>query len=83
VPLAADRATLNLLGDGTVVSVDGTSRGSAPVHVALEAGPHSVLFTFPATGESKGSRVSLHGGERLTMRADFTGATPMIRVSKQ
>jgi serine/threonine-protein kinase len=83
VPLAADRATLNLLGDGTLVSVDGTSRGSAPVHVTLEAGPHTVLFTFPATGESKGSRVSLHGGERVTMRADFTGATPMIRVSRQ
>jgi serine/threonine-protein kinase len=82
VPLAADRATLNLLGDGTLVSVDGTSRGSAPVHVTLESGPHTVLFTFPATGESKGSRVSLHGGERVTMRADFTGATPMIRVSR-
>jgi serine/threonine-protein kinase len=75
-------ATLSLLGDGTTVSIDGTARGPAPLHVTLEAGAHSVLFSFPATGESKGSRVVLHGGERVTMRADFTGATPIIRVAR-
>jgi eukaryotic-like serine/threonine-protein kinase len=79
---AGEKATLSLLGDGTMVSIDGNSRGNAPVHVTLEPGNHVVVFTFPATGESKGSRVSLHAGERATMRADFTGATPVIRVAR-
>jgi serine/threonine-protein kinase len=78
----ADSATLTLLGDGTVVSIDGTAHGRAPVHVTLESGAHQVLFTFPATGESKGTRVILHAGERVTMRADFTSASPVIRVAR-
>jgi serine/threonine protein kinase len=77
-----DRAQLVLLGDGTYVTVDGTSRGGAPARVALEPGSHSVLFTFPATGESKGATVTLRAGEHATMRADFTGAQPTIRLQR-
>ncbi|MGA7123178.1 MAG: hypothetical protein WBY94_23965, partial [Polyangiaceae bacterium] len=69
-----------LLGDGTFVTVDGSPRGSAPARVAVEPGTHAIVFVFPATGESKGASVTLRSGERATMRADFTGAKPTIRV---
>jgi serine/threonine protein kinase len=77
-----ERATLLLLGDGTFVAVDGVTRGPSPMRLAVDAGPHSVVFTFPATGESKGTSLTLKGGERATLRADFTGATPSIRVER-
>jgi serine/threonine-protein kinase len=79
---AAERATLVLLGDGTFVTVDGVPRGPAPARVAVEAGAHAVLFTFPATGESKGKSLVLKAGERATLYADFTGATPTIRQQR-
>jgi serine/threonine-protein kinase len=79
---ASERATLTLLGDGTVVSVDGTSRGAAPVRLSIEPGAHSVLFAFPATGESKPASVTLKAGERATLRADFTGAAPTVRLQR-
>jgi hypothetical protein len=50
------------------------------VHVSLEPGPHSVLFTYPLTGESKGTTVTLKARDRLTLRADFTGTAPTVRV---
>jgi serine/threonine-protein kinase len=71
---------LTLLGDGAQVTVDGTARGRCPARLALDPGPHTVLFSFPATGESKGQSLTLHAGERITLRADFTRATPTIRV---
>lgn len=77
-----DRAQLILLGDGTYVAVDGVSRGRAPARVALEPGAHAVLFTFPATGESKATSLTLRSGEHATMRADFTGVRPTIRVER-
>jgi eukaryotic-like serine/threonine-protein kinase len=73
-------AQLLLLGDGTRVTVDGVARGSCPARLALEPGSHTVLFSFPPTGESKGESVTLRVGDRATMRADFTGAAPSIRV---
>lgn len=79
---APDRAHLVLLGDGTYVTVDGVSRGSAPTRIALEPGAHTILFAFPATGESKGASLTLHSGDHATMRADFTGAKPTIRVER-
>jgi serine/threonine-protein kinase len=79
---AVERATLTLLGDGTFIAVDGVTRGPSPVKVAVEPGPHSVVFTFPATGESKGMSLSVKGGEKATLRADFTGATPTIRLQR-
>jgi hypothetical protein len=69
-----------LLGDGTRVSVDGAPRGACPARVALEPGPHTVVFSFPPTGESKGESLTLRGGDRTTLHADFTGATPSIRM---
>ena len=79
---ASEKATLVLLGDGTAVSVDGVARGAAPVRLAVESGNHTVLFAFPATGESKGASVALKPGDRATLRADFTGATPTVRVQR-
>jgi serine/threonine protein kinase len=76
------RAQIVLLGDGTDVAVDGAPRGRAPVRFRVEPGPHSVLFTFPATGESKGTSLVLRAGEQATVRADFTGAQPTIRVQR-
>jgi serine/threonine protein kinase len=76
---APDRATLVLLGDGTLLSVDGVPRGPAPARVALEPGVHSVVFSFPATGESRSESVTLRAAERATLRADFTSATPTVR----
>jgi serine/threonine-protein kinase len=79
---AVERATLTLLGDGTFIAVDGVTRGPSPVKVTVDPGPHSVVFTFPATGESKGMSLSVKGGEKATLRADFTGATPTIRLQR-
>ena len=81
-PDPPDRAHLVLLGDGTYVTVDGVSRGRAPARIAVEPGAHAVVFAFPATGESKAASLTLHPGERATMRADFTGAKPTIRVER-
>jgi serine/threonine protein kinase len=79
---AAERAQLALLGDGASARVDGTPRGACPLRLTVDAGPHVVTFTFPATGEARSERVVLRGGERATLRADFTGATPTIRVER-
>jgi eukaryotic-like serine/threonine-protein kinase len=76
----AARAQLVLLGDGTLVSVDGVARGACPSRLNLEPGPHSVVFSFPPTGESKGESLTLRGGDHATLHADFTGATPSIRT---
>ena len=80
-PAPAPRAQLLLLGDGTMVSVDGVPRGACPARVSLEPGPHSVVFSFAPTGESKGESLTLRGGDHTTLQADFTGATPSIRAS--
>ena len=76
----AARAQLVLLGDGTQVTVDGVPRGACPARLSLEAGPHSIVFSFPPTGESKGESLTLRGGDHATLQADFTGATPSIRA---
>ena len=82
VVVPAERATITLLGDGTSVAVDGAGRGRAPARVAVEPGTHAVLFSFAATGESKGASVTVKPGERVTLRADFTRATPTIRIER-
>jgi hypothetical protein len=69
------------LGDpGTKVSIDGTSRGACPVRVALEPGQHEARFTFDPTGESRGERFGVKAGDHVTVRAEFTGATPTVRI---
>jgi eukaryotic-like serine/threonine-protein kinase len=77
-----ERATLSLLGDGTFIAVDGVTRGPSPMKLTVDPGPHSVVFTFPATGESKATSLTLKGGDKATLRADFTGATPTLRVQR-
>ena len=77
------RTTVAFLGDpGTRVSIDGTMRGACPVRVSLEAGSHDVRFTFDPTGESRGERISVKAGEKITVRAEFTGATPTVRIQR-
>ena len=77
------RAQVAFLGDpGTRVSIDGASRGACPVRVTLEPGPHDVRFQFDPTGESRGERLSVKANERITVRADFTGATPTVRIQR-
>ncbi len=80
----AGKAHLALFGDpGTLVSVDGRARGGVPVgDLALDPGTHDVLFTFEATGERRGDRITLSAGEKVRLRADFTGAVPTIRVER-
>ena len=88
-PLAPPSATsslahLALLADpATRVSIDGIARGSCPIRdLTLDPGTHEVRFTFQPTGESSGERVALRAGERITIRADFSSATPTIRVQR-
>lgn len=77
------RANVTFLGEpGTRVTVDGAARGPCPVRIALEPGRHDVRFTFDPTGESRGEPVTLKSGEQVTVRAEFTGATPTIRVQR-
>ncbi len=80
---ASGRVVLSLYGDpGTRVSVDGQPRGSCPTRVTVEPGQHEVRFNFEPTGESRGERVTVRAGESVTMRADFTGATPTVRIQR-
>ncbi len=81
---ASGKAHLALFGDpGTLVSVDGRTRGAVPVgDLTLDPGTHDVLFTFEATGERRGDRITLSPGEKVRLRADFTGAVPTIRVER-
>jgi hypothetical protein len=77
------RATLTLQGDpGTVVAVDGASRGPCPTEASVTPGTHYILFTFPATGERAGSNVTVKPGEKTGLRAAFTGASPTVSVWK-
>jgi len=80
--VATEKATLTLLGEGTTVTVDGVSRGSAPTKASVDPGTHSILFTFPATGEVKATSLTVKAGDKATLRADFTGAAPTIRVQR-
>jgi eukaryotic-like serine/threonine-protein kinase len=79
---SSERAQLVLLGDGTFVTIDGTPRGACPARVAVDPGPHSIVFSFPATGESKTDALTLRAGDHMTLRADFTGVTPTIRSAR-
>jgi hypothetical protein len=80
---AGGRALVSLLGDpGTRVSVDGASRGSVPVRVSLSPGQHEVRFVFDPTGESRGERFSVKANDKVTVRAEFTGASPTVRIQR-
>jgi hypothetical protein len=79
---ASDGATVTLVADpGSVASYDGRSC-RPPCSVVLEPGAHSFRFTFPLTGESPSTSLKLKPGEHVTLRADFTGASPTIQVRR-
>ncbi|MDB4943045.1 MAG: serine/threonine protein kinase, partial [Labilithrix sp.] len=79
----AGRALVQLLGEpGTRVAIDGASRGATPVRVSLDPGQHDVRFQFDPTGESRGERFSVKAGEKVTVRAEFTGASPTVRIQR-
>jgi eukaryotic-like serine/threonine-protein kinase len=81
--IAQGKAALSLLGDpGTRVWVDGTARGSCPARVAVEAGAHEVRFTFDPTGESRVERLTVKGGDHVTVKSDFTGASPTVTIQR-
>ncbi|HSQ64226.1 MAG TPA: hypothetical protein VLM85_13460, partial [Polyangiaceae bacterium] len=77
-------AHLALFGDpGTRAIVDGTPRGACPIpDLTVEPGDHEVRFVFDMTGDSSGTRVTVKPGQHLRLRADFTGATPTVRVQR-
>jgi hypothetical protein len=78
---AAGRASVAFLGEpGTRVSIDGASRGPCPVRISLAEGAHEVRFTFDPTGESRGERFTVKSGEQVTVRAEFTRATPTVKI---
>ena len=80
----AAKAHAVLMGDpGTRVSVDGRSLGACPIKdFALDPGEHEVRFSFEPTGETSGKKVRFGPGEKLTVRADFAGATPTVTVQR-
>ncbi|HVJ91085.1 MAG TPA: serine/threonine-protein kinase [Labilithrix sp.] len=81
--VASGKASVTLLGEpGTRVWIDGVSRGPCPVRVTLAEGPHEVRFIFDPTGESRGERFTVKSGDRVTVRAEFTGATPTVRIQR-
>jgi eukaryotic-like serine/threonine-protein kinase len=75
------QGSLVLIGDppGIQVDVDGRGARRCPVVLFLPAGPHKVDFTFLDTGETVGKQVDVPAGLELRVRADFTGARPLIR----
>jgi hypothetical protein len=82
-PAAASvHAELALLGDGARVRVDGVLRGSCPTRVSVVPGAHAIEFSFPATGESEVETLTVLAGQKATLRADFTGARPTIRIER-
>lgn len=77
------RAHITLMGDpGTRASIDGIEKGACPVKMVLSPGMHEIRFTFDATGESRGERVSLRAGENVAVFADFASATPTVHVER-
>ncbi|MBX3191452.1 MAG: serine/threonine protein kinase [Labilithrix sp.] len=77
----AGKAMVAFLGDpGTRVSIDGVARGSCPVRLSLDPGQHDARFTFDPTGESHSIGFRARADEKLTVRAEFTGATPTVKI---
>lgn len=77
------KATVSFVAEpsGTVL-VDGRARGSCPLKLSLAAGTHEVRFLFDATGESRGERIRVEAGDSITVRADFTGAMPTVKIQR-
>ncbi len=79
----AGRALVTFLGEpGTRVAVDGVARGACPVRVSLEPGSHDARFSFDPTSESLSEGFRVKAGEKMTVRAEFTGARPTVRIQR-
>ena len=79
----AGRALVTFLGEpGTRVSVDGVPRGPCPARVSLEPGQHDARFSFDPTSESLSEGFRVKAGEKVTVRAEFTGARPTVRIHR-
>jgi serine/threonine-protein kinase len=79
----AAKASVVFVGEpGTTVAIDGVVRGPCPVRTTLPEGVHDVRFTFEPTGESRGERFSVKPGESVTVRAEFTRATPTVTIQR-
>jgi serine/threonine protein kinase len=77
------KATVAFLGEpGTRVSLDGAPMHACPWRTVVGEGPHEVRFMFDPTGESRGERFSVKNGDRMTVRAEFTGATPTVKIQR-
>jgi len=77
------KALVTFLGDpGTRVSIDGVARGACPVRVSLDPGQHDARFSFDPTAESLSEGFRVKAGEKVTVRAEFTGARPTVRVHR-
>lgn len=75
------KAAITLLGEpGTRVVIDGSARGPCPVRTTVPEGAHDIRFVFDPTGESRGERLNVRAGEAVTVRAEFTRATPTITI---
>ncbi len=80
---SAARVEVAFVGDpDTRVSIDGVPRGRCPVRMLLDPGQHEAYFTFTPTGESRGQSFAVKSGDKLTVRADFTAATPVIHIQR-
>lgn len=79
----AGRSLVTFLGEpGTRVSVDGVPRGPCPARVSLEPGQHDARFSFDPTSESLSEGFKVKAGEKITVRAEFTGARPTVRIHR-
>jgi hypothetical protein len=73
---------LVLTGFGTQVAIDDAAFRPCPAFVWVKPGPHRIKFLFSETQETAGERIDVGAGEHITMRADFTGAAPRIRIER-
>jgi serine/threonine protein kinase len=72
---------LVLVGDfGTQFAIDDAAFRPCPASIWVKPGPHRVKFLFSETQETAGERIDVAAGEHITLRADFAGAAPRIRI---
>jgi hypothetical protein len=79
-PVAPPPAPAKLEGEGTLVVatspwcrviVDGTDRGSTPLRIKLQAGPHSVLLSNPEFKINRELPIMIRPNEETRKKLDF------------
>jgi serine/threonine protein kinase len=63
---------------GVLATVDAKRPRPCPFQILIPQGTHQVVFDYALTGDKPSSLVTLGNNQHVTMRADFTGATPQI-----